>query len=289
MHPRHLTACVLAAAPIVAATASPVAASQARPDIAISTSSAVAVVLRSPPGDQLRAYAAAVSHPANNGYRHPLTPAALRHRFGAPAGTVVRATARARTAGMQVRSIDATGTRLPLAAKASTVRRALGVTLYDRMTDGVRVRSASVLWLPACVAPDITAVTGLDQHLAFARQAWLASAMYSARGAYATTARLGRLYDGCPIGAWAASAPDTPLLAVHTFVLAALRRTPQTPPVLLRPANPIRVAEPALVTICRQHAVSTEPQHGAPIAVPGPAMTALDPVAQGCLVRISPR
>src|SRR4051812_49518622 len=105
MHLRHLTACLLAAPPILAVTTGPAAASPARPDIGTPTSSTatvgVTLVLRSPHETQLRSYATAVATPGNSRYRHFLTTAELRQRFGAPPAAATRVTTWARSAGIR--------------------------------------------------------------------------------------------------------------------------------------------------------------------------------------------
>lgn len=78
------------------------------------------------------------------------------------------------------------------------------------------------------------------------------------------TARLELLHDGHSVGTWATSTPPSIRLpAGRTFLLATVRRTPRTAPLLLRLATQAHPGEPGLVTICRQPTAGAEP-HNAP-------------------------
>jgi hypothetical protein len=186
MRLRYLTACLLAAAPIVPVTAAAAAASPAGPDIGAPTADtaviAMTVSLRSPHERQLRSYAAAVSTPGNNHYRHFLTTAELRQRFGAPDQGVRRVAGWAQAAGFRVGTVDPTGTRLPLTGTVATIRRALGVTLYDSAEDGIRARSATAVRLPPTIAADVAAVTGLNAQPAQPMHIQPVTARLSTRG-----------------------------------------------------------------------------------------------------------
>ena len=118
--------------------------------------------------DGLAAYARAVADPASPHYRHYLSPAAARARFGSTVDQVRAVTSWLGSAGLRTRavnddSIDVTGT---VAAAA----KAFG-TGFDRYAVGGRTyrapaRDASV---PARLAPDVLAVTGLDERPAIVR------------------------------------------------------------------------------------------------------------------------
>lgn len=94
MRPYHIVACLLAAAPITTALATPATAAPPRPDTSTETAATTTVSftisLRSPYERQLRSYAAAVSTPGENRYRQYLTTAQLSQRFGTRPGAVTR-------------------------------------------------------------------------------------------------------------------------------------------------------------------------------------------------------
>jgi subtilase family serine protease len=186
MRLRHLLACLLAAAPILAAASAPAAASPPRPDASTATAGsahvAVTISLRSPHEQQLRLYATAVSTPGNSRYRQYLTVTQLRQRFGAQPNTVTRVSTWARKAGFQVGALDATGTRLLLTGTAGIVRTALGATLYDTVRDGIRVRVSTAVRLPPRIAADVAAVTGLTEQPAQPMSLRPATALNSSRG-----------------------------------------------------------------------------------------------------------
>ncbi|RSM68158.1 hypothetical protein DMB66_13885 [Actinoplanes sp. ATCC 53533] len=146
----------------------PAAASPAVPEPAprVADATAVAATLTLTPARPVEPAATAVSDPANPDFRRFLSPVAVRDRFGAPPARVARVTRWARGAGFAVGRIDATGSRLPITGTAAAARREFGVDLVEATVSGVRVRSASPVRVPAVVAADVLAVTGLSQPVA---------------------------------------------------------------------------------------------------------------------------
>ncbi|MFG1995192.1 protease pro-enzyme activation domain-containing protein [Actinoplanes sp. NPDC048988] len=201
MRPYHLMACLLAAAPITTALATPATAAPPRPDTSTETAATATVgltiSLRSPHEQQLRSYAAAVSTPGNIRYRQYLTTAQLSQRFGARPGAATRVSAWARTAGFQVGALDATGTRLPLTGTAATVKKALGSILYDTVQDGARVRVATAVRLPPRIADDVTAVTGLNEQPAQPMHVRSATALTTRRGSCLSATTATALLGSC--------------------------------------------------------------------------------------------
>ncbi|MFI5496578.1 protease pro-enzyme activation domain-containing protein [Actinoplanes sp. NPDC051859] len=91
----------------------------------------------------------------------------LRKRFGASPARVARVTSWARNAGFSVGHLDSTGTRLTIHGTARTATAALDTRLQRVTVDGVTVRAAaSPARLPAPVASDVLAVSGLTQQVA---------------------------------------------------------------------------------------------------------------------------
>lgn len=201
MRVRYLAACLLAAAPVTAASTGPAGASPPRPDTstmtAASTTIAATITLRTPHEPQLRAYAAAVSIPGTSRYRHYLTTGQLRERFGAPAAGATRVTAWARSAGLHPGPLDATGTRLPVTGTAAVMRRALGVTLYDTVQDGTRVRTSTEVRLPTHVAGDVAAITGLNEQPAQPMHLAAGAALAGRQGTCLSTGSLGSTAASC--------------------------------------------------------------------------------------------
>jgi subtilase family serine protease len=162
-----LAAGLLAAAPLVVATAAPAGASFAHQDLGTVTAGSeildLTLTLRGPHESDRRRYAADVSTPGVATYQHFLTVSELRQRFGASTAAIDRVTDWARAAGFQVGSVDSTGTRLPLTGTAGTVKRAFGVTLYDGTQGGVHVHAATAVRLPSRIAAAVSAVSGLNR------------------------------------------------------------------------------------------------------------------------------
>lgn len=181
---RHLTVCLLAAIPVL--TAGAVAAAPPRPETATPTAQdttiRVTISLKGRDDPGLRGYAASVSTPGDTHHHRFLTTTELRRRFGAPTDALDRIAGWARTAGRRVGAVDATGTRLPVTANAATIERALGVQLYDTVQDGIRVRTATPVRLPAPVAAAITAITGLAEQPALPMHHQPATAQRTPRG-----------------------------------------------------------------------------------------------------------
>lgn len=110
-----------------------------------------------------------------------------------------------------------------------------------------------------------------------------------------SAARLRLMHDGHTVGSWPISLRSTRLRvgSGRTFVLATVRRTPHSVPLLLRLALHAGDGYRGRITIHRQPAPghTERASHGC-IRVPDAAMTALGDVLPGCLVRIysgSPR
>ncbi|GAA4256432.1 S53 family peptidase [Dactylosporangium darangshiense] len=115
----------------------------------------------------VQAYAAAVADPSSANFGRHLTHQQLRDRFGAGRDRIARVTAWADRAGFAVRGLDDTGTRLTLTGTARAARAAFGVQLSMQTRHGVRALTASgPPRLPATVAADVQAVTGLTPPIA---------------------------------------------------------------------------------------------------------------------------
>jgi subtilase family serine protease len=111
-------------------------------------------------------YAVAVSTPGAGHYRRFLDLTQLRERFGAPDERVTRVSRWAQAAGFRVGDLDATGTRLPITGATRVAEKAFGVTVRYSIRDGARVRTAPTARVPVVIARDVTAVSGLHQHVA---------------------------------------------------------------------------------------------------------------------------
>jgi hypothetical protein len=96
------------------------------------------------------------------------------------------------------------------------------------------------------------------------------------------------LHDSGPAGSWPAALGVTSLSVPvgRTFLLTCVRRAPRTPRVLLRLAPPINERDPGLLTIHAGPAPVSEPTERSGVRVPEHAMSALQAVPPGCLVRI---
>ena len=122
------------------------------------------VVLKPRHADELSAFAAAVSRPGSPTFRHYLTPAQFRDRFGASQATIdaVRRTLRER--GLHVTGVSANRLLVHVSGAARTVERALHVSLTRYRLPGGTVgfanRSAPVL--PRDVAAGVSSIVGLD-------------------------------------------------------------------------------------------------------------------------------
>ncbi|GAA1574606.1 S53 family peptidase [Dactylosporangium maewongense] len=115
----------------------------------------------------VQAYAAAVASPGSAAFGKHLTRQQLREQLGADRARVARVTAWANRSGFTVQGLDDTGTRLTLTGTARTARAAFGVELSTQTRHGVRALTASgPARLPAKVALDVQAVTGLTQRVA---------------------------------------------------------------------------------------------------------------------------
>ncbi|WP_199514273.1 hypothetical protein [Nucisporomicrobium flavum] len=103
-------------------------------------------------------------------------------------------------------------------------------------------------------------------------------------------ARLQLLQEGRPVGTWEiTTTPSVACAAGRTFVLAVVRRTPDTHPILLRLAAHAWADQPGLLTISRQRTLGAELHNGVGIGVPDAAMAALAAVTPGPLVHIDTR
>jgi subtilase family serine protease len=113
----------------------------------------------------LTAYATAVSSPGNSRYRHYLTPAQVRARYGPSRSQVAAVTAWARSAGLRVTGVNGqlagyVDTRGPLAAAS----RAFGVRFAMFKAPDGRLHRAPVssATAPAAIAGDVLTISGLD-------------------------------------------------------------------------------------------------------------------------------
>ncbi|MFI7598212.1 hypothetical protein [Actinoplanes sp. NPDC049681] len=310
MHLRYLTACRLAAAPIAAATAAPASASPTRPDIAAPTSGSATIGMSA---NRITAGRSGIAAAA---------------ALAAGLGTLLMFTGRRGAEAQPVRPARRRPAPVPFltAASANDLPYADGQqVLPDAPIDehrhhkgtGVVVHPRAPLplfdssgrpfalirpahpggetWLPV-----IEQQPGWLRVLLPARPHGVSGRLDATRVTSAAsrheilvhldTARLQLLHDGRPIGTWpTATTPSTGLPTGRTFLLAIVRRTPHTAPILLRLATHGRADQPGLATICPQPTTGAELHNDACIGVPAAAMTVLDAVAPGCLVRICVR
>ncbi len=113
------------------------------------------------------ALAQAVSDPSSPSYRHFLTPAQWEKRFSPSQSSVHAVTAWLTAQGITVASVTPDGLTVQASGSAAAVERAFATSLGEYRHLGHTVRLASSpLKVPANLAPLLSGVTGVDQHLA---------------------------------------------------------------------------------------------------------------------------
>jgi subtilase family serine protease len=113
------------------------------------------------------AFERAVSDPTAPAYRHYLTPAEWEQRFSPSPSSSAAVTSWLRSQGITIDAVSADRMTVAASAVATTIERAFQTNLKEYRHLGKVVRLASApLRAPANVAPLISAVTGLDQHMA---------------------------------------------------------------------------------------------------------------------------
>lgn len=170
------TAAVLATGAAAAAAAptavlQPVspAASSAAPLAATPATSTVEMQIGLKPASPVSAaaFVQAVSTPGSPLYRHFLTPAQWRTRFGPSAAAVAAVTGWLRSQGATVEGVSADRLTVEASAPAATVETIFGTGLRQYRLHGREVRLAtSPLLVPASIAPLISGVMGVNQTLA---------------------------------------------------------------------------------------------------------------------------
>ncbi len=125
----------------------------------------VSLRLRDPEG--ALALARSVSDPASPSYRQFLTPTAWEQRFSPTQASVDAVTAWLAAQGITVEGVTPDRMTVHASAPTSTVERAFATNLSEYAIAGTRVRLASgPLSVPASIAPQISAVSGVDQRVA---------------------------------------------------------------------------------------------------------------------------
>ncbi len=124
----------------------------------------VAVSLDSRDPSGLQALATAVATPGSPSFRHFLTPAQVRDRFGAPAGAVGAVTAWLQASGLTVGSATGDGLLLPASGPAAAVEAAFATPLVQYRLPGGRIAYANgtVPRIPDPLAGEVAGVVGLD-------------------------------------------------------------------------------------------------------------------------------
>jgi hypothetical protein len=124
----------------------------------------VRVALKPHSAASLAAYAQAVSTPGNADYRHFLTPAQFRHRFGATAAQVARVRAALRARGLRPGPASAGGLSIPVTATAAQLERAFSLSLRRIVQRGRRpaVAATAAPALDARAAAAVQSIVGLD-------------------------------------------------------------------------------------------------------------------------------
>ena len=124
----------------------------------------VRVALKPRSAASLTAYAQAVSTPGNADYRHFLTPAQFRRRFGATTAQVSRVRASLRAHGLHPGATSAGGLSIPVTATAAQLERAFSLSLHRIVTHGRRatVAATTAPALDASVAGAVQSILGLD-------------------------------------------------------------------------------------------------------------------------------
>jgi subtilase family serine protease len=109
----------------------------------------------------------AVSDPSSPSYRHYLTPAEWESRYSPTRASVEAVSSWLRSQGITVTGVTPDRMTVHASATASTVERAFDTSLGEyRHAHSVVRLAASALTVPADVAPEISAVSGVDEHLA---------------------------------------------------------------------------------------------------------------------------
>ncbi|GIG57105.1 serine protease [Longispora fulva] len=160
------------AAIAVLALAAPAAATPKIPVgtnlLADSTPMSVTLTLASADDQALTDYATAVSTPGSPVYGQHLTRDQLRQRFAAPADRVTRVKDWAAKNGFTSGTLDASGTRLTVTGNVRTARSAFSTAVVKTTVRGTQVRAVTARpKIPAQVARDITAVTGLSEQVSY--------------------------------------------------------------------------------------------------------------------------
>jgi subtilase family serine protease len=132
--------------------------------VASATPMHVTVTLRPRDPAGLRALASSVSTPGSASYRHYLTPAQFRQRFGASTAQVHAVEASLRAHGLRPGTPSANDLSIPVNASAGAVARAFEITFAHvalaNGATGIVNRQAPAV--DAAVAPDVQTVLGLD-------------------------------------------------------------------------------------------------------------------------------
>jgi subtilase family serine protease len=128
------------------------------------------VVLKPRHADALKALAAAVSTPGSPSFRHYLTPAQFRDRFGASQATIDAVKQTLHERGLHVTGVSANRLLVHMRGTARTIERALHVSLTRyRLPDGtVGFANRSAPVLPRDVAASVSSIVGLDSLAAIA-------------------------------------------------------------------------------------------------------------------------
>jgi subtilase family serine protease len=124
----------------------------------------VRVALKPRSATSLTAYSQAVSTPGTADYRHFLTPAQFRRRFGATTAEVSRVRASLRAHGLDPGPTSAGGLSIPVTATAAQLERAFSLSLRRIVTHGRRatVAATAAPALDASAAGAVQSILGLD-------------------------------------------------------------------------------------------------------------------------------